>query len=159
MDKLPSFTQEQQRKVNLVTLSRAKEYSGKLHPVHSLGEKVRKNTARFPSRKSTRLPNPVHVLGCKHTASFCRGSLPWSPTGAEGGLDRCHWPTFAAKEQLPPNDSLKCSCNDEASAKAKQEMNRNTRSHPEPSVPLRSFLLFYKLTYCSKTQIFRNSTG
>lgn len=57
------------------------------------------------------------------------------------------------------NDSLKCSCNSEASAKAKWEMKRNTLSHPKPSVPIRLFLLFYNLTYCSKSQIFRNSTG
>lgn len=57
------------------------------------------------------------------------------------------------------NGSLKRLCNDEAPAKAKWEMNRNMLLHLEPSAPLRSFLLFYKLTYCSKSQIFRNSTG
>lgn len=48
-------------------------------------EKRSGETARFPSRTSTRLANPFHVLGCKGTASFWRGSLPWSPTGAEWG--------------------------------------------------------------------------
>lgn len=42
-------------------------------------------------------------------------------------------------------------------SKSQMEMNRNMLSYPQPSVPLRS--LFYKLTYCSKSQIFRNSSG
>lgn len=42
-------------------------------------------------------------------------------------------------------------------SKSQMEMNRNMLSYPQPSVPLCS--LFYKLTYCSKSQIFRNSSG
>lgn len=42
-------------------------------------------------------------------------------------------------------------------SKSQMEMNRNMLSYPQPSVPPRS--LFYKLTYCSKSQIFRNSSG
>lgn len=42
-------------------------------------------------------------------------------------------------------------------SKSQMEMNRNMLSYPQPSVPLRS--LFYILTYCSKSQIFRNSSG
>lgn len=42
-------------------------------------------------------------------------------------------------------------------SKSQMEMNRNMLSYPQPSVPL--CLLFYKLTYCSKSQIFRNSSG
>lgn len=42
-------------------------------------------------------------------------------------------------------------------SKSQMEMNRNMLSYPQPSVPLLS--LFYKLTYCSKSQIFRNSSG
>lgn len=56
--------------------------------------------ARFPSRKSTCLPNSYHVHGCKGIASF---SNPWS--------GRCHRPIFAAKEHPLLNQCKKTASN------------------------------------------------
>lgn len=93
--------------------------------------------------------------GANALPSSAEGACSGAPQEQKWGHDMCH---RLLLYQCQTN-SLKCSHDDEASAKAKWDMNRNMLLHPEPSVPLLSFLLFYKLTYCSKSQIFRNSTG
>lgn len=92
-------------------------------------------------------------------------ALPASAEKACPGASQ-EWRVGSAIGQSLQQRSIHCLTNakrqlqmHETSAKAKWEMNRNMLSHPEPSVPLHSLLLFYRLTYCSKSQIFRNSLG
>lgn len=145
-----------------------KDESGNLTPSKGIRRQASSSTVREKRSGKTqpdfRAENPLisqtlsMSSGANALPSSAEGACPGAPQEIRGTHNKCHRPIFAAKEQLPLNQR-KCSRNDEASAKAKREMNRNMLSHPQPSVPLRSFLLFYKLTYCSKSQIFRNSTG
>lgn len=121
------------------------------------GRKGQENQPDFQAENPLVSLTPSMTLGAK--------ALPASAEKACPGASQ-EWRVGSDIGQSSQQRSIHCLTNakwqpqmHETSAKAKWEMNRNMLSHPEPSVPFHSFLLFYKLTYCSKSQIFRNSLG
>lgn len=101
----------------------------KASPSAAAERKGQKEHSQISSKKSTHLANHFHVHGCKGTASFCRCSLPWSPTGAEEGHEKCHRPVFQAKEQQPFNGCKATASNARATTKHQQKPNGDEQKH------------------------------
>lgn len=114
---------------------------------------IKKQILSFPlvSKK------PSHALGSKHCQPIEREA------GLEVGHYKGHWPTLAAEEQLLHNQCQITASNAHATMKNQQKPNarwKETRSSIQSHLSVFACsCCFTNLTYCSKSQIFRNSTG
>lgn len=99
-------------------------------------------------------------LGAKALQASAEAACPGAPLEQRGDMTSATGQSFKQRSNNHLTNAKRqpqTLAQQRSISKSQTEMNRNMLSYPQPSVPLRS--LFYKLTYCSKSQIFRNSSG